>query len=42
MVRLAAAGLAHQAERLALLDVEADAIDRLDRADLALEDDPLR
>ena len=29
-------------ERLAALDVEADAVDRLHRADLALEDDPAR
>ena len=38
---LAAAGLADQAERLALLDLEGDAVDGLDRADLALEDDAL-
>ena len=38
---LAATGLAHQTERLTLLDVEGDAVDGLDRADLALEDDPL-
>ncbi len=38
---LAAAGLADQAEGLALLDVERDAVDGLDRADLALEDDAL-
>ena len=37
---LAAAGLADDAQRLALHDVEGDAVDRLDRADLALEDDP--
>ena len=36
---LAAAGLADDAERLALLQLEADAVDRLDRADLLLEDD---
>ena len=36
--RLAAAGLADQAERLALADVEADAVDRAHGADLALED----
>src|ERR1700716_728842 len=40
--RLAASGLAHEAERLALLDEEIDPIDRAYRADLALEDDPLR
>ncbi len=39
--RLAAAGLADQAERLAALQVEGDAVDRLDVADLLLEDDPL-
>ena len=39
---LAAAGLADEAERLALLDEEVDAVDRAHGADLALEDDPLR
>ena len=37
--RLAAAGLADDAERLAAHDVEGDAVDRLHGADLALEDD---
>ena len=37
VVRLAAARLAHQAERLALRDGEVDAVDRLHRADLALQ-----
>ena len=36
--RLAAARLADEPERLAAPDVERDAVDRLDRADLALED----
>ena len=40
--RLAAAGLADDAERLALADAEADAVDRLHRRDLLLEDDPAR
>src|SRR5205814_5110683 len=40
--RLAAAGLADDAERLAFAQREADAVDRLDRRDLALEDDPSR
>jgi hypothetical protein len=40
--RLAAARLADDAERLALLDREADAVDRLHRRDLLLEDDPAR
>src|SRR5262249_44382561 len=38
--RLAAARLAHDPERLARLDAEADAVDRLHRGDLLLEDDP--
>ena len=38
--RLAAAGLAHQAEGLALVDVEVDAVDRLDGSDLPVEDQP--
>src|SRR5205085_8011719 len=37
---LAAPGLPHDPQRLALLDVERDVIDRLDRPDLLLEDDP--
>src|SRR5258708_33743195 len=37
-----AAGLADEAERLALLDEEVDAVDGADSADLTLEDDPLR
>ena len=40
--RLAAAGLADEAERLALLDEEVDPVDRAHRTDLPLEDDPLR
>ena len=36
---LAAAALADQPERLALLDLEVDAVDRVDGAHLALEDD---
>ena len=40
--RLAAAGLADDAERLALVDGEGDAVDGLDGADLLLEDDPAR
>src|SRR4051812_44525549 len=40
--RLAAAGLADDAERLALDDVEAHAVDGLHGADLLAEDDPLR
>ena len=39
--RLAAAGLAHDAEGLALVELERDAVDGLDVADGALEDDPL-
>ena len=39
--RLAAARLADQAERLAALHGERDAIDRPDVADVALEDQPL-
>ncbi len=39
--RLAAAGLADDAEGLALVQVEGDPVDRLDRADLAAEDDAL-
>ena len=39
--RLAATGLPHQAERLATLDVERDAIHGAHGADLTLEDDPL-
>ena len=39
---LAAAGLADDAERLALLDAEGDAVDRLHGADRLLEDDPAR
>ena len=38
--RLAAAGLADDADGLALLHGEADAVDRLHRGDLLLEDDP--
>ena len=38
--RLAAAGLADQAERLARADVEVDAVDGLHRADLALQQSP--
>ena len=38
--RLAAAGLADKAERLAAADLEADVVDRLDVADVAVEDDP--
>ncbi len=38
---LAASGLAHYAERLALEEVEGDAVDRLDRPDLLLEEDAL-
>jgi hypothetical protein len=38
--RLAAAGLADEAERLAGVDVQRHARDRLDRVDLALQDDP--
>ena len=40
--RLAAAGLPHEAERLALGEVEGDPVDGLDVADLALQDDALR
>ena len=40
--RLPAAGLADDPERLAAADVERDAIDRADRPDLLLEEDPLR
>src|SRR5207244_2007054 len=40
--RLAAAGLTDDAQRLAALDVEGEAVDRLDRCDLLLADDPLR
>jgi hypothetical protein len=40
--RLAAARLAHETQRLALLHEEVDAVHRAHRADLALEDDPLR
>ena len=40
--RLAAAGLADEAERLALLDEEVDAVNGAHRTDLPLEDDPLR
>ena len=36
--RLAAAGLAHEPERLAAHDVERDAVDGLHRADLAAEE----
>ena len=39
--RLAAAGLPHQPERLAALDVERDAVHGAHGADLSLEDDPL-
>jgi hypothetical protein len=39
--RLAAAGLTHHAERLARVDLQVDAVDRVHPADLALEDDPL-
>src|SRR3954447_3783106 len=39
---LAAAGLPHQAERLALHDVERHAVDSVHGADLALEQDPAR
>ena len=39
---LAAAGLADQAERLAPLDVEVEAVDGLHRADLAAEEQPAR
>ena len=39
--RLARAGLADEPERLARSDVEADAVDRLHVADLALDQDPL-
>src|SRR5207248_4459594 len=38
--RLPAPGLADDAEGLALLDGETDAVDRLHRGDLLLEDDP--
>jgi len=38
--RLAAAALADQAERLALVDVEADVVDRAHAADLALDEEP--
>jgi hypothetical protein len=38
--RLAAARLAHQAERLAALDVEGDAVDGVHGADLLAEDQP--
>ena len=38
--RLAAARLADQAERLAAADLERDAVDGLDVADVAVEDDP--
>ena len=37
VVRLAAAGLADQAERLARADVEVEPVDRLHRADLPLQ-----
>ena len=40
--RLAAARLAHDAERLARFTVRADAVDRLHGGDLLLEDDPAR
>src|SRR5260221_275814 len=40
--RLPATRLADEAEGLALLDEEVDAVDGAHRADLALEDDPLR
>ena len=39
---LAAAGLAHDPQRLAAAHLEADAVDRLDGADLALKHDPAR
>ena len=39
---LAAAGLADQTERLARIDLEVDAVDRVHRADLLLEDDAAR
>src|SRR5438093_11600737 len=39
---LPAPGFADEAERLALLDEEVDAVDGADGAHLALEDDPLR
>src|SRR5215210_1937815 len=38
--RLPAARLAHEPERLAALDVERDAVDRLDVADVPVEDEP--
>src|SRR3954468_20706453 len=37
--RLAAAGFAHQAEGLALVDVQADAVDRLDVGNRAVDHD---
>ena len=37
---LAAAGLADDAERLAFVQRQRDAVDRLHRSDLLLEDDP--
>ena len=42
IVDLPQPGLADDAERLALLDGEADAVDGLDRGDLLLEDEPAR
>ena len=39
---LAAAGLPHQAERLARIDLEVDAVDRVHVADVVLEQDPAR
>jgi hypothetical protein len=38
--RLAAAGLAHEAEGLALVEGEADVVDGLDARDLAVEEEP--
>ncbi len=40
--RLATAGLADEAERLALIDRQRHVVDRLDVADVAIEDDPAR
>ena len=40
--RLAATGFAHETHRLAWIDAQRDVFDRVDGADLALEDDPAR
>ena len=40
--RFAAATLTHQTQGLTFVDVEGDVVDRLDVADVALDDDPLR